>query len=104
MIRGEGEKIERRERELEHRGGSKWRILTGNDLGIALGWWCFYMWRAHNPHADAGQLHMLGSTVSTHFIAALARHEGFHYEVLPSPLHLHVHLVHYCSVQFTAYR
>ena len=63
------------------RGGTKWRIMTGNKLGIALGWWCFHVWRARNPHADAAQLYMFGSTVSTHFIAALARHEGFHYEV-----------------------
>lgn len=63
---------------VQHAGA--WRILSGNELGSLLAWWCWTSFRARNPAAAAESVYMLGSAVSTKMVASIAQAEGFQYE------------------------
>ena len=59
-------------------GGGEWRVFTGNEIGALLAHWC---WRRHVARGGgaAGAV-MVASTVSSKFVQALARAEGFAFD------------------------
>lgn len=56
-------------------------MFSGNELGVLLGWWMIHTYRVSNPQADLSNAYMLASTVSSKILAAMARKEGFNFEV-----------------------
>eukprot|EP01061_Rhynchopus_euleeides_P001409 TRINITY_DN10999_c2_g1_i1.p1 TRINITY_DN10999_c2_g1~~TRINITY_DN10999_c2_g1_i1.p1 ORF type:complete len:319 (+),score=124.91 TRINITY_DN10999_c2_g1_i1:82-957(+) len=56
----------------------KWRVFTGNELGSLLGVWA---WERRPQAAEAGQCYVLASMVSSRFLEAVAKQEGFQFEV-----------------------
>lgn len=59
-----------------------WKVFTGNEMAALLGWWMFFNWReAHPDTAHSQKVFMLATTVSSKILAALARTEGFQFEV-----------------------
>ena len=86
----------------------KWRILSGNELGVLLGWFAWECWRVRHPaatRAEIESLHMIGSTVSTHMLAAMARVEGFHFEVnrQKKEIFLFYHIIKYLFMNLINY-
>lgn len=67
----------------ERQKDNSYRIFTGNELGMLLGHW---MWFVHNSTETSYQksdCYMLSSAVSTKFLATMAKVEGFnHIETL----------------------
>ncbi|CAG0880611.1 unnamed protein product [Cyprideis torosa] len=69
----------------EKEAGS-WRVFTGNEIGSLLGWWMWHIQvlkRQQNPDKDWPPLEkclMLASTVSSKFLRAMAKREGFQFE------------------------
>lgn len=61
-------------------GGHAWHVFTGNELGALLGHWAWCCWRKKNPPpADAAKVCMVGSAVSSKFLARMAAKEGFRF-------------------------
>eukprot|EP00434_Breviolum_minutum_P030793 symbB.v1.2.027230.t2/scaffold2778.1/size70658/8 len=61
-------------------GGHAWHVFTGNELGALLGHWAWCCWRKKNPPpADAAKVCMVGSAVSSKFLASMAAKEGFRF-------------------------
>lgn len=59
-----------------------WKIFTGNEVAALLGWWMFSKWReTHGAGGNAHKVFMLATTVSSKILQALARTEGFQFEV-----------------------
>lgn len=59
-----------------------WKVFTGNEMAALLGWWMFFNWKeAHPDAAHSEKVFMLATTVSSKILAALARTEGFQFEV-----------------------
>jgi phosphomannomutase len=56
----------------------QWRLLTGNELGALLGWWCLSC--AKQDGVDLSKCIMLSSTVSSHILQRMAEKEGFRFE------------------------
>ncbi|GMI31276.1 hypothetical protein TrCOL_g8467, partial [Triparma columacea] len=68
----------------ERRPGEGWRLFSGNEIGWVLGHW---MWRKAVRErmeaaegAEGGGIAMLASTVSSKFLGAVAKKEGFLFE------------------------
>lgn len=59
----------------------EWYVFSGNELGALLAWWMIHTYRVSNPQADLGNAYMLASTVSSKILAAMAKKEGFNFEV-----------------------
>lgn len=58
--------------------GGAWRVFTGNEIGALLAAWA---WRCHVEAGGRGEgAVMLASTVSSKFLGAMARAEGFTFE------------------------
>eukprot|EP00929_Paragymnodinium_shiwhaense_P100530 TRINITY_DN6291_c0_g1_i1.p1 TRINITY_DN6291_c0_g1~~TRINITY_DN6291_c0_g1_i1.p1 ORF type:complete len:657 (-),score=170.73 TRINITY_DN6291_c0_g1_i1:210-1886(-) len=67
----------------ERKADGAWHMFSGNDIGALLGHWAWRMWKLRNPQADASRVCMIASTVSSKFLASVARKEGFKfYETL----------------------
>jgi phosphomannomutase len=60
--------------------GEEWHVFTGNETGAMLGHWMWRSWRKANPDADASNVYMLASTVSSSMLGAMAAAEGFKFE------------------------
>ena len=62
----------------EDGGAGEWRVFTGNEIGALLAHWC---WRRHVERGGgaAGAV-MVASTVSSKFVQAMARAEGFEFD------------------------
>ena len=61
---------------------SGWKVFTGNEVAALLGWWMFFNWKEnHLGPADTQKVYMLATTVSSKILQAMARIEGFHFEV-----------------------
>ena len=66
--------------EREPAPGHAWHVFTGNELGALLGHWAWCCWRKKNPPpADAAKVCMVGSAVSSKFLARMAAKEGFRF-------------------------
>jgi phosphomannomutase len=66
----------------EGEGGEKvWRLFTGNETAILLAWWQLVKKSGGTDFAgaDLSGCAMVGSTVSTHFLATMAKADGFDY-------------------------
>lgn len=51
-------------------------------MAALLGWWMFFNWKeAHPDDGPSQKVFMLATTVSSKILAALARTEGFQFEV-----------------------
>ncbi|GMH65521.1 hypothetical protein TrRE_jg6936, partial [Triparma retinervis] len=68
----------------ERRSGEGWRLFSGNEIGWVLGHW---MWKKAVREgtegaggAEGGKIAMLASTVSSKFLGAVAKKEGFLFE------------------------
>eukprot|EP00438_Fugacium_kawagutii_P002869 Skav222163 [mRNA] locus=scaffold3048:58569:66882:- [translate_table: standard] len=66
---------------VAERSGPKasWHVFTGNELGALLGHWAWCCWRKRHPQGDASKVRMVGSAVSSKFLARIASHEGFRF-------------------------
>jgi phosphomannomutase len=42
-----------------------WTPFTGNEIGAMLGHWMWENWRKKNPSANAGDVYVVASTVSS---------------------------------------
>ena len=61
---------------------SPWHVFTGNELGALLGHWAWHCWRKQHPTADPAEISkvcMVGSAVSSKFLARIAAKEGFRF-------------------------
>ena len=56
-----------------------WHVFTGNELGALLGHWAWRCWRKRHPTAEASRVRMVGSAVSSKFLARMAAKEGFQF-------------------------
>ena len=59
-----------------------WHVFTGNELGALLGHWAWHCWRKRHPTADLADISkvcMVGSAVSSKFLARIAAKEGFRF-------------------------
>jgi phosphomannomutase len=73
--------------------GGEWRMLTGDEIGLLLGHWMWTKYKLRKGASlDRGKVAMVGSTVSSKMLRAVAEKEGFRYEevtpllpLLPSP-------------------
>lgn len=63
----------------ERKKDGSWHVFTGNEIGALLGHWSWVCWRQQHPTSEASQVHMIGSTVSSKFLASVAAYEGFNY-------------------------
>uniref|UniRef100_A0A1I7ZZH6 Phosphoglucomutase-2 n=1 Tax=Steinernema glaseri TaxID=37863 RepID=A0A1I7ZZH6_9BILA len=59
----------------------EWRVFTGNEMGALLTWWVWKNWREANPEADASEVFMLNSAVSSQIVGTVAAAEGFRNDV-----------------------
>jgi len=59
----------------------EWKIFTGNEIGILLAWWVWDQFRTHHPDTDPAKCVMLNTTVSSKMLSAMAKKEGFKYDV-----------------------
>lgn len=59
----------------------EWYVFSGNELGALLGWWMMHTYQVSNPQANLGNAYMLASTVSSKILRAMAKKEGFNFEV-----------------------
>ncbi|KAK0417460.1 hypothetical protein QR680_013022 [Steinernema hermaphroditum] len=59
----------------------EWRVFTGNEMGALLTWWVWKNWREANPEADASEVYMLNSAVSSQIVGTIASAEGFKNDV-----------------------
>lgn len=58
----------------------QWHVFTGNEIGPLLGWWALQCFKFHSPpEKDLKDCYMLASTVSTKFLRAMAKVEGFNF-------------------------
>ncbi len=63
---------------VAERVGEGWRLFSGNEIGWVLGHW---MWKkAIREGTESGKIAMLASTVSSKFLGAVAKKEGFLFE------------------------
>jgi len=53
-----------------------WKILSGNDLGALLGWWCLKTFKDRNPGFDMSSVNLMASTVSSKFLQTMCTKEG----------------------------
>ncbi|ETM51443.1 hypothetical protein L914_04716 [Phytophthora nicotianae] len=59
---------------------SGWRIFTGNEIGVLLGYWELEQYLRLNPNCDRKQLYFIASTVSSKMLRAVANAEGLNFE------------------------
>ncbi|KAK3731220.1 hypothetical protein QZH41_011197, partial [Actinostola sp. cb2023] len=65
----------------EKQPNGKWKVLTGNETGALLGWWAFFCHQKDHPELYPGEnVYMIASTVSSKFLASMARVEGFKFD------------------------
>lgn len=57
----------------------QWRVFTGNETAALLAHWEWTTWRDANPGADASDVYMVASTVSSKMIGAMAAKHGFNF-------------------------
>lgn len=60
-----------------NKNGNDWKILNGNEIALLLSDWTLTNYLANNPNCDTSKLFMLASTVSSKFLASMAKHHGF---------------------------
>eukprot|EP01040_Poterioochromonas_malhamensis_P006573 gene6572-7077_t len=53
-----------------------WKVFSGNEIGVLLGYWQIQQWKAINPSVPAA---VLASIVSSRMLKTVARVEGFQY-------------------------
>lgn len=59
-----------------------WKVFSGNELAALLGWWMFFNWKQNGADpAEGRSIYMLATAVSSKILQALARAEGFRFEV-----------------------
>lgn len=58
----------------------RWRVFTGNEIGVLLASWLWRRWREDHPGASPSSVGVMASTVSSKFLAAMARVEGCVYK------------------------
>eukprot|EP00927_Polykrikos_kofoidii_P086049 TRINITY_DN952_c0_g1_i3.p1 TRINITY_DN952_c0_g1~~TRINITY_DN952_c0_g1_i3.p1 ORF type:complete len:677 (+),score=96.20 TRINITY_DN952_c0_g1_i3:71-2032(+) len=63
----------------EQQQDSSWHVFTGNEIGALLGHWSWLSWRRQHPQTDVSKVCMVASTVSSKFLASVARLEGFRF-------------------------
>lgn len=61
----------------EKQPNGEWRIFTGNEMGALITWWIWKCWRAENPSANASNVYILNSAVSSSITKTVAAKEGF---------------------------
>lgn len=61
----------------EKQPNGEWRIFSGNEMGSLITWWTWQCWRNDNPTADASNIYMLNSAVSSSIVKTIAGKEGF---------------------------
>ncbi|XP_066935115.1 phosphopentomutase-like [Clytia hemisphaerica] len=55
-----------------------WKIFTGNEIGLLLGWWSFNKHKEQNPSLYPGDsVNMIHSTVSSMILQSIGKVEGF---------------------------
>ncbi|CAI5701363.1 unnamed protein product [Peronospora effusa] len=59
---------------------SGWRIFTGNEIGVLLGYWELEQYLRLHPDCDRKQLYFIASTVSSKMLRAVAQNEGLNFE------------------------
>lgn len=59
---------------------SGWRIFTGNEIGVLLGYWELQQYLRLHPDCDRTQLYFVASTVSSKMLRAVANAEGLNFE------------------------
>ncbi|XP_017781760.1 PREDICTED: phosphoglucomutase-2 [Nicrophorus vespilloides] len=57
----------------------EWRKLTGNEIGVLLGWWLLSNFEKRFPDVNLDNVYMLASTVSSKFLRGMAEKKGFHF-------------------------
>ncbi|KAI9988925.1 hypothetical protein PInf_022613 [Phytophthora infestans] len=57
-----------------------WRVFTGNEIGVLLGYWELEQYLRLNPSCDRKQLYFIASTVSSKMLRAVANAEGLNFE------------------------
>lgn len=53
-----------------------WKVFSGNEIGVLLGYWQIQLWKSINPTASAA---VLASIVSSRMLKTIAKVEGFQY-------------------------
>ena len=64
----------------ERQPSGEWRIFTGNEIGALLADWCVERYLEAHPSADVSKLLLVNTTVSSKWLAHLARAKGLRYE------------------------
>ncbi|KAL0212515.1 hypothetical protein RCL1_006141 [Eukaryota sp. TZLM3-RCL] len=59
----------------EKQQDGQWRVYTGNEIGSIIGWWVYKQWK--ETKKSNSKAAMLASTVSSKFLGAMAKKEGF---------------------------
>lgn len=58
----------------------RWKVFTGNDIGILLGHYCYQRLLAEEPDVDKSKVLVINTTVSSKMLKAMAEKEGINYE------------------------
>jgi phosphoglucomutase len=58
-------------------GDDEWKIFSGNEIAALLADWTWQNFKKKNPNADFSKCCMIASTVSSKFLQAMAKAEGF---------------------------
>jgi len=64
----------------ERQPSGEWRVFTGNEIGALLADWCVERYLETHPSADVSKLLLVNTTVSSKWLASLARAKGLRYE------------------------
>uniref|UniRef100_A0A1B0CBD0 Phosphoglucomutase/phosphomannomutase n=2 Tax=Lutzomyia longipalpis TaxID=7200 RepID=A0A1B0CBD0_LUTLO len=57
----------------------EWKVFTGNELGVLLGWWAIECYKKVHSTTKLSDCYLLTSTVSSKMLAAVARAEGLQF-------------------------
>jgi len=65
----------------ERQKDGSWKVFTGNEIGMLLGWWAMHNHKNQNSHLYNGDsVYMTYSTVSSHILRSMGAVEGFKVE------------------------
>ncbi|KNC86775.1 phosphoglucomutase-2 [Sphaeroforma arctica JP610] len=64
----------------EKQRNGEWKVFNGNETACLLSWWVYETMKKQNPGANPADYAMVASTVSSKYLAAMAKKEGFTFE------------------------